>query len=237
MVEAIIPKRYDTVIGRFYEHEGRLIPSVTNVLGTVSKGLGYDKWLGNFSSYDAAMAFAKEAAERGTRVHINCEALIAGLPVSAKGVLPDDEALMLMAFKEWVDKVQPNFIGSEVTMWHPDYPVAGTADIIAEIKGYLYLIDIKTGKHYDNHQLQLTGYGRLYQKIYGKEPKLAVLRLYVGQGKVGKSDVKAYDYHDEGLAAAVNLFKWMHPAKPKPFTPAVIPEIIQLEEKYVKESI
>ena len=235
MIESIIPTRYDTPYGRFYEHNGILKPSVTNAVSAITKGIGYDKWLGNYSSYEGAMEFAKKAAERGTRTHINCEALIAGLPVLTEG-MPKDEALMLMAFKAWVDFAEPKFLASEITMWHPDYPVAGTADIICIIKNQLFLVDIKTGQHYDTHQLQLTGYGELYELVYGKKPELTGLRLSVGRGSTPSYDPKRYEYNHEGLMAAVAAFNWLNPNKPRPFIPVTIPEMIKLEDKYVKES-
>ncbi|MEE9573040.1 MAG: hypothetical protein V3W20_08335 [Candidatus Neomarinimicrobiota bacterium] len=245
MIEAIIPTRHDTGLGRFYEHDGIMIPSVTTVMTSISKGIGYDKWLGNYSSYTAAMDYASSRADRGERIHINCNALIYGLPVDTKG-MEIDEILCLQAFKDWVDLVNPEFLYSELSMWHPDYFVAGTADIICKIKGQLFLIDIKTTKsHWDTHGVQLTGYGRLYEKIYSEKPELSVLKLSVGRGNIPKYDAKRYGYSDDALKYAYGLWTWMYPNTPKPRKPIVIPKIIQLEQQiitlpedeYVKEPI
>lgn len=232
MTEPIIPTRHDTQLGRFYEHDGIYKPSATNILSVVSKGEWYEKWLGNAGSYAIAKDFSTKAAERGTRVHINCEALIAGMIITTDG-MPEDEVLCLMAFKEWVDAVRPKFIASELTMWHKDYPVAGTADIMCLIKNQLFLIDIKTGGHYDTHGLQLTAYGELYELIYGKRPELSVLRLYVGRGKKPTYDPKRYGYDHKGLFSAIELWKWQNPTTPKPYIEINLPETIQLDKEFI----
>lgn len=233
MIDPIIPKRHDTSLGRFYEHEGIMIPSVTTVLDAVSKGIGYAKWLGNYSSYQAAMDYAHDRADRGERIHINCAALISGMPVDTEG-MAEDEILCLMAFEDWVNKVRPKFIASELAMYDPDYPVAGTLDIICEIRSQLFVIDIKTTKaHYDIHGVQLTGYGRLRERIYGRKPELSVLKLSVGRGKTPKYEAKRYAYQDTALKNAIELWNWINPNRPKPRTPIILPKIIQLDKEFI----
>ena len=231
--EIIIPDRHDLSMGRFYEHEGIMKPSATTVLQIIDKGKHYNEWIANFGGWQRIQEYIRAAAEKGTRVHLNAEGLINGLPVDLDGV-DREEKLLLMAFVNWVNEVKPKFIASELTMWHPDYPVAGTADIICEIKGQLFLIDIKTGGSYDTHELQLTSYGRLYKLIYRREPALSVLRLRVVRN-LPKYEPIRYGYMDKELEAAVALWNWRNPNLPKPpeGPKFELPKMIQLDKEFI----
>ena len=232
MIDPIIPTRHDTALGRFYEHKGIMKPSATNILQIISKGKFYDKWLADFGGYRMVQNYVREAADRGTRTHINAEALQSGLEVYTEG-MARDEVLMVMAFKEWVDTVKPKFIASELTMWDPDYPIAGTADIVCTIRDQLFVIDIKTGGSYDTHELQLTAYGRLYEKIYDKMPAISVLKLSVSKGRP-KYEAIRMGYADEALAHAVGLWTWRNPNRPKPPKPRIeLPKIIKLDKEFI----
>ena len=48
MIDPIIPNRHDTALGRFYEHEGIMKPSATNVINVVAKDKYYEKWLADY---------------------------------------------------------------------------------------------------------------------------------------------------------------------------------------------
>lgn len=243
MIEPIIPTRHDTSLGRFYEHDGIMKPSVTTILNIIDKGKFFEKWVADYGGYIRLREYVKSTADRGERTHINCQALSYGLPVMTDE-MPRDEVMMVMAFKDWVEKVKPEFIDTEIALWHPDYPVSGTADIICKIGTQLFLIDIKTTKaHHDVHGLQLTAYGRLYEKIYGERPSISTLKLSVSKGRP-KYEAKRYGYDDEALAHAIGLWKWTNPNTPDPPKPRKeIPKIIQLdkeiltlpEDEYVKE--
>ena len=232
MIEPIIPNRHDTALGRFYEHEGIMKPSATNIINVVAKDKYYEQWLADFGGYRMVQNYIKEAADRGTRTHVNAEALQAGMEVYTEG-MPRDEVLMVLAFKEWVHTVKPKFLASEITMWHPDYPVAGTADIVCMIKDQLFLIDIKTGGNYDVHELQLTAYGRLYELVYRIKPQISVLKLSVSRGRP-KYEAMRKGYADEALAHAIGLWNWKNPNKPAPPKPRIeLPKIIKLDKEFI----
>jgi hypothetical protein len=218
-------------------------PSVTTVLNIIDKGKYFEQWAADFGGYRRLKEYVRSTADRGERTHINCTSLMYGLPVMTED-MERDEAMMVMAFKEWVEAVKPEFKGTELALWHPDYPVAGTLDVDCVIKGIPFILDIKTTKsHHDTHGLQLTAYGRIYELIYGIKPEISVLKLSMSRGQP-KYEVKRYAYQDEALANAIALWKWRNPNKvdiPKPRRE--IPTIIQLEkeiitldeEDYVKE--
>lgn len=127
------------------------------------------------------------AASLGTAMHAACEHFV------LNGARPDDEELgqivaangklspanqagevavmntMLDRFSEFLDRFQPVYQASEVTVFHPDYAYAGTADGFFTIDGMRVIFDIKTTREARDKQgklkspfpevaLQLAGY-------------------------------------------------------------------------------
>ena len=69
-------KTMDSKVGRVYyardckEEDREYIYSPTTILSnTLNKGLGFDMWLGNATSYKDAMDYARERAFLGTMTH------------------------------------------------------------------------------------------------------------------------------------------------------------------------
>jgi len=259
MPEIIIPKRYDAPNGRFYYTDeddlSTYKPSVTTILNqTLDKGIGLMHWYGKVGLAEAQKIF-HEAGERGDRVHINCAAMMQGFPMQTNQsqkevegfdgfIMPDDESKMLLGFDKWLQDFEPIIRGIEMTMYHPDLPYAGTADIIWEAskrvelknpkriieKGSLNLTDIKSGGEYKDHQYQITGYGQLYLKIYRRKPRLSVLRLYEWKGSP-KYSYKPYPYCIRPFNIACEL--WNHWADdPRPLKRAALPDIIAPARSY-----
>ena len=91
-------KRLDTWRGRTYfqrnvDVKDRVyIYSSTTIIGNVlSKGIGFDMWLGNASSYKDAMAYGKERADIGSCVHALCMYLVWGETIDTRdGFLIED---------------------------------------------------------------------------------------------------------------------------------------------------
>ena len=46
------------------------LPSVTTIQQIMAKGIGFDKWLASYPSYEDAMAYANKAATEGTTLEI-----------------------------------------------------------------------------------------------------------------------------------------------------------------------
>ena len=97
-VSKIPLKRLDTPKGRTY-YQGNVDPeervyiySSTTIIGNVlSKGIGFDMWLGNASSYKDAMDYAKERADIGSCVHALCMYLVWGETIDTRdGFLTED---------------------------------------------------------------------------------------------------------------------------------------------------
>ena len=91
-------KRLDTPKGRAYyqadlEPEDRIyIYSSTTIIDNVlTKGIGFDMWLGNATSHKDAMDYANERAEIGNMVHALCMYLVWGETIdTSSGFLNED---------------------------------------------------------------------------------------------------------------------------------------------------
>jgi|TARA_B100000315_G_scaffold91665_1_gene84373 hypothetical protein len=211
-------RRHDSPAGRFYEHNGIYKPSVTTVISNViTKGKNFERWIGDKGTAEADR-IGKEAMERGTRVHLTAESLLNGLPYNITPELiknHEDEIKMAMGFILWHTNANPEIIGTEKILYHSNHPAAGACDIYCKVGSEHWVVDIKTGNHYNTHQLQLTAYGWLVKDIYGLEelPKIATLRLYAWKGKP-KYDWHEYKYADSEWTACNILYNWMGAQEP-----------------------
>jgi hypothetical protein len=162
--------------GRHYKSpDGTLVPSVTNVIGTMSKGDALTRWSAKMvaeaawnmrHSLDAlgreeAVTVLKQspwrkstrASERGTDIHAYLEARLNGL---VPELLSDDAEPYRAAADDWFDYIGASLedVQTEVTMFHPAY--AGTTDVIAKQDDRWTILDFKTSKAiYDEAALQL----------------------------------------------------------------------------------
>ena len=138
-------------------------PSVTTIIGgTIHKGIGFDKWLGNHPSYKIACEERDAAAARGNEVHDLAEQYMLGHEVSGS---TEEVNKHLMSFEKFWNDNDIELIATELFMWYADVPWAGTCDIVAKIDGEYSIIDIKTGNYYKSHEIQLTMYAELYNHI------------------------------------------------------------------------
>lgn len=162
-------------------------PSVTTVIGEAcSKGKFFDEWL--MKNGMNAITLRDEAAERGTAVHENIEMLLDG-----EEIVVDNEFIQksLMSFERWYADIQPKIIDKELFLYHKDVAWAGTPDIIAEIKGRLSIIDIKTGEHRKSHEIQQLMYMELWNKIFPNNQILDLYGLYT-KGKWKKEPIYGF---------------------------------------------
>lgn len=65
------------------------------------------------------------------------------------GIRPDADAELapyLDSFANWLDHFQPSYTAAEVTVYHPEFGYAGTADGYATVQRTDFIIDYKTSK-------------------------------------------------------------------------------------------
>lgn len=102
----------------------------------------------------AATAQRDRAAATGTDVHALAENLNRGMSV----IVPEDIAGFVDAYRKWLADFSPRILAAEEMLVGDGY--AGTLDLIAEIAGEVWLLDIKTAKGvYADTALQLAAYG------------------------------------------------------------------------------
>jgi hypothetical protein len=182
-----------TAQGRTYDDlpgaEGLHLPSVTTILGTLSKP-ALVPWAANMTAecamterglldamereegIDAALAYLRGASTRsrdaaadlGTRVHAACEMWPLG------DEWDDDVRPHADAFVKWMGDTKPEFLRQEMTVYSlGDLPYAGTLDMVVRIDGRIYVGDIKTGsaakRAYPDTALQLYAYATASREV------------------------------------------------------------------------
>ena len=230
-------KRQDTPAGRVYRYtdddqaNNADIYSVTTVLNSIDKGVGFHKWLGNSPSYELAMEYGNKRAELGTMVHAFCSMLSWGMKVDTSSgwqdrnfvshPVPDEAKKRLLGFIDYFKQERPIMIASEIMLFNPKkmendyaYPFAGTADMVyltsKDNKPQMVLCDIKTGKEYPKqHALQLTAYKILWDSLYGNEQgNIDVLKvLYLRDN--GKYKLVEYPFVPDDFYSCVGIFEYL----------------------------
>ena len=200
------------------DNKGDWVPSVTTVLGVVSKGIYFDKWLANHLDYDHACAARDKAAARGTLVHEIAEQLMEGKEVNVENY-GNEIVKRVMCFDTWWHDVKPEeIIASEVMLSHPEIRFAGRFDFIVKIEGKNVLVDIKTGMHYKTHDIQASMYKILWDKIcddlgLGEEYKIHSLAgLYLKDGwiKGPNPQYKVLKWCPDVVDSAVTMWRYIN---------------------------
>ena len=174
--------------GRHYTHpNGGLVPSVTNVIGTLSKGDVLSRWsakmvaeaawnmrhsLDAMGQQEAVTVLkqspwrkTKRASDRGTDIHAYLEARMNRLEPEE---LSDDAVPYKQAADDWFDYIGASFedVQTEVTLFHPRY--AGTTDLLGTLDGRINIVDFKSSRAiYAEAALQLSALAGCYTQADG----------------------------------------------------------------------
>lgn len=182
-------------------------PSVTTILNIVSKGFGYEKWLRTLAKEESEK-ITSVAADLGTRAHAWIENHITSKQTL---MLDDDIKPAVNAFLQWESEHKVKYVKSECMVYSKCYEYAGRFDVLAEVDGYLTLVDFKTSKaFYDTMGLQLSAYAHAYYELfYAQEgasiEKLLILRL---DKVTGMPYPKEYKDEFNMFKHALELWKW-----------------------------
>lgn len=197
-------RRVDSPDGRVYEINGHKCVAVSTVLDVVDWGGDDWKWSVGKERYNEIM---NKAGEFGTLIHTQCAKIAEGKAIR---VHPENTDLMIGAAKEWFDIAIEKVLGTEVTVWNKDYLWAGTADLVAILRGDKLpsVIDWKTGQPGDHTRLQLAGYrGALESHGIKTQRSIAV---YLDKRVKGKRHVVEHKNHHKDFKAWMNaLSLWM----------------------------
>jgi hypothetical protein len=197
---------------RYYRRNGKYYPSVTYVLGYYPKGKFFENWLkqvGFASDY-----IVKKAAEEGTQVHELCEAYLNGeelrfLDDKGRPQYNPDVWQMFLRFVEFFETFKPTLIETEVHLFSDILKVAGTCDLIVEINGEIWLLDLKTSNQLQlTYELQTAVYGQCYEECFGKKiDRYGILWLKSSKRKAatGKMQGKGWEIVESTRTFEENL--------------------------------
>lgn len=208
------------------------MPSVTTILKVIYKGEGFDRWLGNASSYKDAMEYADQAATIGSIVHALCMRLLWGEVIDTKDgffdeytetdhKLDDRVNKRLIGFCKFVEDHQLEVVANEMSLFNPRkhegevlYPYAGQVDQVYKIDGKFIMCDIKTGAEYSTHGLQLTAYKLIWDSLFPQYKIDEMWGLYLSDSWIKKPyKIKKYNFQPEDWLNAVDLWRWSRGAK------------------------
>jgi hypothetical protein len=180
---------------RYYRRNGNYYPSVTYVLSYYPKGKYFENWLkqvGFASDY-----IVKKAAEEGTQVHELSEAYLNGeelkfLDDRGRPQYNPDVWQMFLRFVEFWEEFKPTLIETEVHIFSDVLKVAGTCDLIIEINGETWLLDLKTSNQLQTtYELQTAVYGQCYEECFGKKiDRFGILWLKSSKRKSSKGKMQ-----------------------------------------------
>lgn len=148
-------ERIDSSTGRLYKTpEGNFYPSVTGIVGSYLDNSWLNEWIEKVGK-ETTDAITKEAADRGTFLHLCCEKYLKEEKITFH-FLQHLEKEMFGYFKPVLQEVD-NIHGLELPLWSDKLKCAGTVDLIAEYRGKTRIIDWKNATRYKSKD-EIPGY-------------------------------------------------------------------------------
>lgn len=151
--------------------DGVYYPSVTTVLQYMPRNQFFENWLKDVGHN--ADLIARHAAKEGTQVHEAAEDLVLGREVTwmddyGRAKYSEITWIQICRFAEFWKKHKPKLISSEEFVYSDTHRYAGTADLLVEMDGEVWLLDIKTSKHlHKSYNLQLSAYATAMEEMKG----------------------------------------------------------------------
>jgi hypothetical protein len=199
-------------VGDYYEVDGEKLVRVSRILDQLAKP-NLQRWRERIGPAEANRV-AREAAELGSRVHAACEAIALA---ASTGVAPPclDADLLPFAetYAEWLEREVQEVVAIEVTTYSKLHRYAGTADLVAILKGdeYPSLIDLKTSNSLPHiYRAQTAAYVLALREHLGLHcPRRLVVNL--PSKKPGKLILREYEdlqRDTEAFLAMLMLYHW-----------------------------
>jgi hypothetical protein len=234
-------KRVSVLDNRFYTRFDEYYPSVTNILQFMPKGKFFETWLKDVGHN--ADLIARKAADEGTQVHDAIEKYVAGEKITwlndeGYSNYSLDVWKLILKFHEFWSIYKPTLLASEIHLFSDKYKYAGTCDLVVEIEGVRWLLDIKTSKSiHTAMDLQLAAYAQAWDETFEEKiEKTGIIWLKSSKQKEGKKGTmqgKGWEIYqpsrtfEENLKLFNNiheLYKLEHP-DPKPYIHEFVTEI------------
>jgi hypothetical protein len=156
---------------RYYQRSpGVFYPSVTTILGYFPKGAFFETWIKDMGhNADIVM---RRAGDEGTQVHNAVEKFLKGEEI--RWIEPDGKVnyhthvwKMILSFTDFWTTYKPTLLLSEEFMFSDTHKYSGTLDLLVDIKGEKWLLDIKTSNSvHESYYLQMSAYTKAYEERY-----------------------------------------------------------------------
>jgi len=169
-------------VGRkYYTETGAAYPSVTTVLGVLSRDSikAWRKRVGN----EEANKISGQAATRGTKIHLLCEKVLDNEEIDTSKISLLDLEIW-NEFKPLLNRIN-NIHAQEIALYSDHLRLAGRVDCIAEFDGKLSIIDFKTSKKpkkkewIENYFAQAAAYSIMYEERTGIPINRSVIMIAV----------------------------------------------------------
>jgi hypothetical protein len=151
--------------------EGLYYPSVTTILQYMPKNKFFDNWLKDVGH--SADLIMRKAGKEGTQVHEAAEALVLGEEVNWMddyGNARYSQIVweMILKFYDFWSTYKPKLISTEEFVFSDKFKYAGTADLLVEMDGETWLLDLKTSNNlHRSYNLQLAAYAKAIEETKG----------------------------------------------------------------------
>ena len=188
-------KRVTIMDNRYYSRNDEYYPSVTTILQYMPKNRFFETWLKDVGHN--ADIIMRKAGKEGTQVHETIESYLLGEKIQ----MINDAGFsnystfvwkMILKFHEFWTTHKPILLETEIHLFSDKYKFAGTCDLIVEIEGERWLLDIKTSKSlHTSHELQLAAYTQAWNELYEEKiDRIGIIWLKSSKQKEDKKGKK-----------------------------------------------
>lgn len=166
---------------------GNVYPSVTTVLGTLSKD-GLNSWV-NKVGEEEANRIKTQASNRGTNVHEICEKYVLNNDNYLSGHMPSNISLFKQ-IQPYIDKYVDKIYGVEIPLYSDDLKTAGRCDLFCRMHGVRTIADFKTSTNpkkeewIENYFLQTTAYSMMVQELHNLHVQYICVIIAVENGEL-----------------------------------------------------
>lgn len=155
---------------RFYlnPETNEYYPSITYVLQCFPQDEGMEYFVK--SAGFQADYIKKEAGRKGTQLHNMVERYLKGEQVTWESYISEDVWFMFLRFDDFWTKHKPKLIFSEQLVYSSKYKIAGMCDLLVELDGEPWILDIKTSNSLSvTYDYQLAAYARCLEEMTGRK--------------------------------------------------------------------
>jgi genome maintenance exonuclease 1 len=172
----------------YYTPSGKAYPSVTTVLGSLSKA-GIEAWRKKIGE-EEANKISGRASRRGEALHLACEKyLLNEMDFKMKQKMMPNIKELFLQLQPYLDTNIGDIYSIEQPLYSDILKIAGRVDCIAEWDGKLSIIDYKNSireKREDwiqNYFIQCTAYAEMFEELTNKRIDTLVVAIAVEGGQ------------------------------------------------------